>query len=212
MHCEQDQVLLDGGEPIVHVYFPIDSVVSLDQVVKPDADDTASAPGVAVIGSEGVAGMEAFFGAELALNRSTVRIAGSVVRISAVALQEEFIRAGAFHRVLLRSADALFAQVCGNAACERIHTIQQRLIRWLLLFDDRCDGPDLTLKQNTLAHLLAVRRVSISAAAVMLQLAQQISYQRGQIMILDRKALEERACNCYHTIKARYTDDQQPDG
>ena len=211
VHCDSEQVLLDAGEPIVHVHFPIDAIVSIDQVIKPEGDDSISAPAVAIVGSEGVTGIEAFFGAESAISRSTVRIAGTVLRVDAAALQEEFVRAGAFHRVLLHFADALFAQVCGNAACERIHTIEQRLIRWLLLFDDRCDSHELALKQDTLAHLLAVRRVSISAAAVLLQLAGQITYHRGHIVLSDRAALETKACNCYRGIKSRYATYLQPE-
>lgn len=204
-------VLLHLGEPIHDIYFPLDLVVSLDYVVGDGIDDAAAAPGVALAGNEGVVGIEPFLGAETCVNRATVRIAGRAVRLDAEPLREEFARAGAFHRLLLRSADALYSQVSATAACERVHTVVQRLIRWLLLCDDRAPFRNLGLTQESLSQLLGVRRASVSAAAGQLQSAGLIAYRRGNIMIVDRSGLEARSCKCYREIKARYESYLLPD-
>lgn len=201
-----DDVLVDAGDFIRDAFFPLDAVVSIDQVIDPDGEDSTSSPGVALVGNEGVVGLEAFFGAEAAINRATVRIAGRFMKVPIAPLKEEFLRSGALQRVLLRSADAFLTQLCGNSSCERVHPIQQRLIRWLLLFDDRCETSELVLKQSELAQILAVRRVSISAAAALLQLAGEIDYHRGTIVVTNRDALELKACHCYRQIKKRYDE------
>lgn len=197
-------VLLQPGQPINDVYFPLDLVVSLDQPVTDDIGDAAAAPGVALTGREGAIGIEPFLGAETSISRATVRVEGRALRLSAATLRAEFARAGAFQRLLLRSADALLAQVSAIAACERVHPIQQRLIRWLLLCDDRALRGGIGLTQESLSELLGVRRASISAAASQLQSAELIAYRRGNIMILDRIRLEGLSCKCYREIKARY--------
>ncbi len=161
-----------------------------------------------MVGSEGVIGVEAFFGAETAINTARVGIGGYCIRMRADALREEFLRTGAFHRVTQRFVDALVCQYCAISACERVHTVQQRLIRWLLLFHDRAFGEDLGLTQEVLSRLMAVRRVSVSAAALQLQLTGLIAYQRGHVKIVDRPGMEARACPCYHTIHSRYRADQ----
>ena len=201
---EPGDVLLEAGEPIVDVHFPLDLVASLEQVVTTDPEDRAGTPGIALVGSEGVIGIEALLGADTATNTARVGIGGHAVRIRAEVLREEFLRASALHRVLLRHTDALFLQTCAISACERVHPVQQRLIRWLLSFDDRSPIRDLGLTQDTLARLLAVRRVSISAAALGLQVAGLIAYQRGHVMVVDREGMEARSCKCYREIKARY--------
>lgn len=203
-------VLMQAGEPAESVWFPLDLVVSLDQVLD-DSDDVSVAPGVALVGSEGVIGLEPMLDAETAVNRSTVRIGGRVLRLEANVLREEFARGGVLHRLLLRHADALFCQVCAVSACERVHSVRQRLVRWLLLFDDRLRLQDVELTQESLSQLMGVRRVSISAAASELQADGLIAYLRGNFTILDREALALRSCQCYRGIKARYQAYLQPD-
>ena len=204
-------VLFDPEDPIDELCFPLDLVVSLDQVVDDAVGAEEPSAGVALIGSEGFAGIEGIFGLERAINRVSVRKSGRFVRIPAVVAREEFARPGAFHVLLLRSTDSLFAQICGIAACERVHSIEQRLIRWLLMFDDRVFGADLELTQDVLSQLLHVRRVSITMAASLLQVTGLISYSRGTIMIKDRAGLEERSCKCYRAIKDRYDTAQRTD-
>ncbi len=199
-------VLIESGEPIVDVYFPLDAVASLEQVVSDHVEEHASGPGVALVGNEGVISIEALLGAENAINRATVRIGGQLVRIGATTLVEEFAKAGVFQRLVLRSADALMGQSCAISACERVHAIRQRLVRWLLMFADRAPQGSIRLTQDSLAQLLAVRRPSVSVAASELQDDALISYLRGIITIVDRDRLEAGACTCYREIKARYAD------
>ena len=144
-HClipvrlEIGDVLIEAGEPIDAVYFPIDAVVSLDQTVSDETVEAAVTASVALAGSEGVVGFEVLLGGQTAINRATVRLAGSAWQIDADALREEFARGTAMQRVLLRATDALVAQIAGTAVCERLHTTAQRLVRWLLLTDDRAN-------------------------------------------------------------------------
>ena len=198
-----DELLIDAGEPIGALYFPLDGVVSLDQPIV-SGDEESLAPSIAFIGNEGFVGVEPILGSEPAISRARVRIQGHALRIDAQAVQEEFGRAGALHRLLLRATDALFGQVSANAVCERIHPVQQRLVRWLLLTHDRAPQGDLGLTQDTLSQVLGVRRASVSTAASRLQAAGLIDYRRGRIMILDRARLEGLSCQCYREIKTRY--------
>ena len=196
-------VLLDCDEPVVDISFPLDLVASLDQVISHGVEPYAAGPGVALIGREGVIGLEALLGNENSINRAAVRTGGRLLRLPAAVLREEFGRGGVLHRLLLGSADALLGQSCAIGACERVHSVRQRVIRWLLMFADRTEG-DIRLTHDALSQLLGVRRASISVAASRLQADDMIAYQRGIIMIRDRDRLESGACKCYHEIKARY--------
>ncbi|MDQ2778916.1 MAG: Crp/Fnr family transcriptional regulator [Pseudomonadota bacterium] len=198
-------VMLDAGEPVVDVYFPLDLVVSLDQTISHDVDSYAAGPGVALVGPEGVIGLEALLGNENSINRATVRIGGRAWRLPAAAVREEFGRAGVMHRLLLASADGLLGQSCAIGACERVHSVRQRVMRWLLMFADRAPSDDIRLTHDALSQLLGTRRASITVAASQLQTDGLIAYQRGIITLRDRNRLEAGACKCYHEIKARYT-------
>ena len=204
VRLEIGDVLIEAREPIDAVYFPIDAVVSLDQTVVDEAVEAEVTASVALVGSEGVVGFEVLLGGQTAINRATVRLAGSAWQIDADALREEFVRGAAMQRVLLRAIDALVAQIAGTAVCERLHTTVQRLTRWLLLTDDRAKDHELMLTQETLSHLLGVRRESVSNAAGQLQRCGLIAYHRGNLSIVDRSGLEARACQCYREIKSRY--------
>ncbi len=203
-------VLVHAGEPADNVWFPLDLVVSLDQVLD-DAAEALVAPAVALIGNEGAVGLEPILGGGTAVNQATVRIGGRVLRLEASLLRDEFVRAGVLHRLLLRHADPLVCQICAVAACERVHSVRQRLIRWLLSFDDRIALHNAELTQETLSQLMGVRRVSVSAAASEMQADGLIAYQRGNFTILDREALTLRSCQCYREISARYREYLQPD-
>lgn len=199
-------VLMDAGELVRYVFFPLDSVVSLDQVISQDEDEHAHGPCVALLGSEGMVGIESLLGFDEAINRATVRISGRLARIEVAPLMEEFSRTGALHRLVVGSAGALTGQTCAISACERVHSVRQRVIRWLLMFDDRAQSPELPLTQELLSQMIGVRRASISAAAAELQAEDLIAYQRGSVMLSNRNRMEAGACKCYREIKARYTD------
>ncbi len=199
-------ILLDAGELISYVFFPLDAVVSLDQVISQDEDEHARGPCVALVGSEGMVGIESLLGFDEAINRATVRISGRLARLEVAPLVEEFRRTGALHRLVVGSAGALTGQTCAISACERVHSVRQRVIRWLLMFADRAQSSQLPLTQELLSELIGVRRASISAAAAELQAEDLIAYQRGSLMLCDRDRLEAGACKCYREIKALYTD------
>lgn len=194
----------DSDAVIDAVYFPIDPIVSLDHFVSDERGSGEMTSSVALTGGEGIVGIELFLGGQTAINRAMVRIGGTALRMAADALRTEFARGTAMQRVLLGAADALVAQIASNSACERLHSPVQRLIRWLLLVDDRAMRSDLMLTQETLAQFLGVRRESVSLAAGRLQHAGLITYSRGNLMIVDRAGLEARSCACYRAIKARY--------
>lgn len=194
----------DPDAPIDAVYFPADAIVSFDHVVSDRADRAKLMPSVAVTGREGVVGIELFLGGQTAINRATVRVGGAALRLGVDGLRAEFARGTALQRLLLGAADALVAQIANNSACERVHGPAQRLIRWLLLVDDRALRRDLMLTQEALAQSMGVRRETVSVAAGRLQRTGLITYSRGNLMIVDRAGLQARACTCYREIKARY--------
>jgi len=194
--------LHEPAEPIGTVYFPILGVVSVvadlgdDQVVE-----------TATIGREGMVGMSVFLGAGAPTERSLVQVPGHALALAAEAFLDHLAQHdGALTGMLRRSAHALFTQVSRNAACNRVHTVRERAARWLLATDDRMDHPTFELTQFFLAQMLAVRRTSVSEVARALAEDGCITYTRGTITILDRAALEARACSCYAVIR-RATDD-----
>lgn len=197
-------VLLAPEATFDAVYFPVDSLVSLDQFVNDKRGGREVTASVALTGNDGIVGIELPLGGQTAISRSTVRVSGTAFRLAGDALRAEFARGTALRRLLLGAVDALVAQIANNSACERLHSPVQRLIRWLLLVDDRAVRSDLMLTQDTLAQFLGVRRESVSLAAGRLQRAGLITYSRGDLMITDRAGLEARSCECYRAIKARH--------
>lgn len=191
--------LFAPGETIESVYFPTTGVISFLQRV-----DSHTITGMALAGNEAIIGVNAFLGGNAATELATVQMTGAAFRMDAQALREEFGRATAFARVALRYMNALFVQVSCTGACERVHHIEQRLVRWLLLSADRAMSDDLTLTQDALADLLGVRREGVNLAAVRLQESGLIKYSRGIIMVVDRAGLEARACTRYREIRAEY--------
>ena len=193
------QVLYESGRPMSHVYFPTTSIVSLLYVM----ENGASAE-IAVVGYEGVVGITLFMGGGTTPSRGVVQSAGMGVRLSAQKLRDEFNRSGPVMHLLLRYTQALIAQMVQTAACNRHHSLDQQLCRWLLLSLDRLQGDELVMTQELIANMLGVRREGVTEAALKLQAAGLIRYVRGHITVLDRKGLELRTCECYAAVKNEY--------
>jgi CRP-like cAMP-binding protein len=192
------QVLYESGGVQSHVYFPSDSIVSLLYVM----EGGASAE-IAVVGNEGVVGIALFMGGESTPSRAIVQSAGSGFRMLAGAIQKEFKRLPVLH-LLLRYTQALITQMAQTAVCNRHHSLDQQLCRWLLLSLDRLKGNDLVMTQELIANMLGVRREGVTEAALHLQQAGLIRYARGRITVLDRPGLEARTCECYAVVKREY--------
>lgn len=194
------QVLSEPGDRLRHAYFPIDSIVSLLHLTA-----TGASAEIAVVGNEGVVGVALFMGGGSTPDRTIVQSGGAAFRLPAAALQAEFHRHGEFMRLLLRYTQALITQMAQTAVCNRHHSIEQQLCRWLLLSLDRLAGSDLSMTQELIANMLGVRREGVTEAAGRLQKLGIIEYSRGHITVVDRPALEARCCECYAVVK-RETD------
>ncbi|MEE4383339.1 MAG: Crp/Fnr family transcriptional regulator [Pseudomonadales bacterium] len=193
---ELGTVVYESGDVMNEVYFPTDSIISLLYVM----EDGRSAE-ISVVGREGVVGIALFMGGESTPSRAIVQSAGHAYRLKGQKLRAEFDRHGAFHHLLLRYTQALITQMAQTAACNRHHTIDQQLCRWLLLSMDRVNGDELTMTQELIANMLGVRREGVTEAASKLQRSGVIEYRRGHIRILDRAELERRSCECYAVVK-----------
>lgn len=189
-------VLYESGDVMHDVYFPTDSIVSLLYVM----EDGRSAE-ISVVGNEGVVGIALFMGGQSTPSRAVVQSAGFAYKLSGRHLKAEFARHGEFHNLLLRYTQALITQMAQTAACNRHHSIDQQLCRWLLLSMDRLQGPHLQMTQELIANMLGVRREGVTEAAKKLQDLGVIKYRRGHIKILDRDQLEQRSCECYAVVK-----------
>ena len=192
-------VLYESGDTLSHVYFPTTAIVSLLYVM----ENGASAE-IAVVGNEGIIGVSLFMGGESTPSRAVVQSAGHGFRLKAIVMKEEFNRAGPVLHLLLRYTQALITQMAQTAACNRHHTLDQQLCRWLLLSLDRLQGNQLVMTQELIANMLGVRREGVTEGALKLQHAGLISYARGHITVLDRKGLEKRSCECYSVVKKEY--------
>jgi CRP-like cAMP-binding protein len=188
--------LSESGDRLSHVYFPTTSIVSLIFVMQ----NGASAE-IAVVGNEGIVGIVLFMGGETMPNRAVVQSAGYAYRLQGQLLQREFNRPAALHHLLLRYALALLTQMAQTAVCNRHHTVDQQLCRWLLLSLDRLPSNELNMTQGLIANMLGVRREGVTEAAGKLQDAGLIRYRRGRITVRDRPGLEARVCECYEVRK-----------
>ncbi len=193
------QVLYEAGGVLSHVYFPTTAIVSLLYVMA----NGASAE-IAVVGQEGLVGISLFMGGESTPSRALVQSAGQGFRMKSQMIKEEFGRSGSVLHLFLRYTQALITQMAQTAACNRHHTLDQQLCRWLLLSLDRLQGDKLAMTQELIANMLGVRREGVTEAAVKLQQAGLIRYARGNITVLDRRQLEKRSCECYAVVKAEY--------
>ncbi|WP_235943790.1 Crp/Fnr family transcriptional regulator [Uliginosibacterium aquaticum] len=189
-------VLYESGAQMRHVYFPTSSIVSLLYVM----EDGASAE-IAVVGNEGIVGVSLFMGGETTPSRAVVQSAGHAYRLKGQLLKDEFNQAGPMQRLLLRYTQALLTQMAQTAVCNRHHSLDQQLCRWLLLSLDRLPSNKLVMTQELIANMLGVRREGVTEAAGNLQRAGLIEYHRGHITALDRPGLEARACECYAVVK-----------
>ncbi len=190
-----DMVYEPGGQ-LQHAYFPTTAIVSLHYVMASGA--SAESAGV---GNEGVVGISLFMGGDTTPSSAVVQTAGHAYRLERRKLLQEFNRAGLMQRLLLRYTQALATQMFQTAACNRHHSVEQQLCRWLLLTLDRLPSTDLIMTQELVASMLGVRREGITEAAGNLQRAGFISYRRGHIAVLDRSGLETRACECYAVVR-----------
>ena len=190
------EVLYEPGAVLQHLYFPIDSIVSLLYVM----ENGASAE-IAIVGNDGVVGVSLFMGGITTPSRAVVQSAGTAVRMPGLLLKEEFSRAGPLQQLLLRYTQALLTQMAQTAVCNRHHSLDQQLCRWLLLSLDRLPSSEVVMTQELIANMLGVRREGVTEAAGNLQEAGVIRYSRGRIEVLDRSGLEARACECYAVVK-----------
>ncbi|MCG5076513.1 Crp/Fnr family transcriptional regulator [Paraburkholderia tagetis] len=193
------QVVYESGDRLAHVYFPTTSIVSLLYVM----EDGASGE-IAIVGNEGIVGVAIFMGGETTPSRAVVQSAGKAYRLDTRLLKEEFCRGGPMQRLLLRYTQALITQMAQTAVCNRHHSIDQQLCRWLLLSLDRLSSNELKMTQELIANMLGVRRPGVTEAAMKLQEAGLIRYGYGHIEVLDRSGLEKRVCECYSVVKREF--------
>jgi len=193
------QVLYESGGTLSHVYFPTTAIVSLLYVM----ENGASAE-IAVVGNEGIVGISLFMGGDSTSSRAVVQSAGLGLRLKAQAMKDDFNKAGPVLHLLLRYTQALITQMAQTAVCNRHHSLDQQLCRWLLLSLDRLQGNELVMTQELIANMLGVRREGVTEGALKLQQAGLIRYARGHISVLDRAGLQKRSCECYAVVKKEY--------
>lgn len=193
------EVVYEFGGQLDYVFFPTTSIVSLLYTM----EDGASAE-MGLTGNDGVVGIALFMGGGTMPNRAVVQSAGGALKMKAKVLQDEFALGGKFQRLLLRYTQALITQISQTAVCNRLHSVEQQLCRWLLLSRDRLNADELVMTQELIADMLGVRREGVTVAAGRLQDAGAISYVRGRIQILDRKKLEQTVCECYRVVKDEF--------
>jgi CRP-like cAMP-binding protein len=193
------QVLQESGATVSHVYFPTTAIVSLLYVM-----ENGAAAEIAVVGDDGIVGVSLFMGGQSTTSRAVVQSAGQAFRLEAQQLMDEFNRNGPVLHLLLRYTQALITQMAQTAVCNRHHSLDQQLCRWLLLSLDRLEGSDLVMTQELIANMLGVRREGVTEAATKLQRDGLIRYARGHIAVLDRVGLEKRTCECYAVVRREY--------
>lgn len=193
------QVIYESGGQMSHVYFPTNSIISLLYLM-----ENGMTAEIGVTGYEGMVGIALFMGGETTPNRAVVQSAGDAYKMKARALQSEFRLGGDFQHLLLRYTQALLTQISQTAVCNRLHSIDQQLCRWLLLSYDRLHSNKLVMTHNLIANMLGVRREGITLAAKNLQDRGVISYVRGTITLIDRPKLETLVCECYQVVKNEY--------
>jgi CRP-like cAMP-binding protein len=191
--------LYESGSPLSHVYFPSTAIVSLLYVT-----GSGGSAEIAMVGNEGVVGISLFMGGETTPNRAVVQSAGLGYRLKAEAIKAEFNRSAPVMHLLLRYTQALITQMAQTAVCNRHHSVDQQLCRWLLMSLDRLQGNELATTQELIANMLGVRREGVTEAALKLQRAGLISYARGHVKVLDRPGLERRTCECYAVVTTEY--------
>ncbi len=192
------EVLYESGATLSHAYFPTNAIVSLLYVL----ENGASAE-IAVVGNEGIVGISLFMGGESTPSRAVVQSAGTAFRLKSQLIKEEFNRPPVLH-LLLRYTQALITQMAQTAVCNRHHSLDQQLCRWLLLSLDRLQGDELVMTQELISNMLGVRREGVTESALKLQKAELIRYARGHITVIDRPGIEKLSCECYAVVKKEY--------
>ncbi len=193
------QVLYESGEQLKYVYFPTNSIISMLYVM----ENGASAE-IAIVGNEGILGVSLFMGGETTPSRAVIQSAGNGYRLKGDILKAEFNRAGPVQRLLLRYTQALITQMAQTAVCNRHHSVEQQLCRWLLLSLDRLSSNELSMTQELIANMLGVRREGVTEAARKLQALGLITYSRGHIKVINREQLEKKSCECYEVVKTEF--------
>jgi CRP-like cAMP-binding protein len=192
-------VICESGATLSHVYFPTTAIISLLHVM-----ENGESGEIAVVGNEGIVGISLFMGGKTTPGRAVVQSAGTGLRLKAEILKEEFSQGGPVLRLLLRYTLALLTQMAQTAVCNRHHSLDQQLCRWLLLSLDRLQSNELVMTQELIANMLGVRREGVTEGASRLQSAGLIRYSRGRILVLNRAELEKRTCECYAVVKKEY--------
>jgi CRP-like cAMP-binding protein len=192
--------MYEAGGTLTHVYFPTTAIVSLLYVM-----ESGASAEIAVVGNEGIVGISLFMGGDSTPSRAVVQSAGRGFRLKAKVMKDEFDRAGPVLQLLLRYTQALITQMAQTAVCNRHHSLDQQLCRWMLLSLDRLQGNELVMTQELIANMLGVRREGVTEGALKLQKAGLIRYARGHITVLDREGLENRSCECYAVVKKEYS-------
>lgn len=193
------QILYEAGGRIEHVYFPLNSMISIISETS-----TGESVEVGICGYEGMAGISVLLGVDKSAHKNLVQVPDSAIQVSAEVILEEFQRGGALQSLVLRYMQSLLLQISQVAACNRLHSISERLARWLLMSDDRCKCSDLPFTQEFLSLMLGARRAGVTEAALVLQAEELIHYRRGHIKIKDREGMEQYTCECYVTLKAEF--------
>jgi CRP-like cAMP-binding protein len=190
------KVIYEANQPLSHVYFPVTAIVSLLYLM----EDGTSAE-IGIVGCDGVVGIAVFMGGDTTPNRAVVQSAGDALRLELKYFRDEFRRVDELHRLLMLYTQSLLTQMSQTAVCNRLHSVEQQLCRWLLLSHDRLKSNELVMTQELIANMLGVRREGVSVAAHRLQDDGLIRYQRGHITIVDRLGLEAKVCECYQVVK-----------
>jgi CRP-like cAMP-binding protein len=193
------QVLYESGEKMDYVYFPATAIISLLYIM-----ENGSSAEIGVVGNDGMVGIAIFMGGDTTPNRAVVQSAGITFKMKSALMKDEFTRGGRFHNLCLRYTQALITQISQTAVCNRLHSVDQQLCRWLLLSHDRLPSDRLIMTQDLIANMLGVRREGITHAAKRLQKAGYIKYVRGDMTILDREGLESSVCECYKVVRTEY--------
>jgi CRP-like cAMP-binding protein len=193
------EVLYESGDKMTHIYFPTTAIISLLYIMENGA--TAE---IGIAGNNGLIGIALFMGGETTSSRAVVQSAGGAVRMKAGALKKAFALGGVFQNILLRYTQSLMTQISQTAVCNRLHSVEQQLCRWLLINHDQLQTDKLVMTHDLIANMLGVRREGVSIAAGNLQKKKLIRYVRGTITVLDRQGLENAACECYQVVKDEY--------
>lgn len=193
------QVMHESGATMDYVYFPTTSIVSLLYIM-----ENGSTAEIGVVGNDGILGIELFMGGETTTNRAIVQSAGQALRMRASKLKTEFTLGGPFQKLLLRYTQALIAQISQTAVCNRLHSVEQQLCRWLLLSHDRLDSDKLVMTHDLISNMLGVRREGVTLAAQKLVAKKLIKSVRGTMTIIDRPGLEHAVCECYKVVNDEY--------